>query len=436
MTEIQLSIIFLGALFLLLSFGVWVGLALTGAGVIGMMVFTPRPVGDAMMISFWSASSGWALTALPLFILMGEILFRTRLSENLLRGLEPWLQRIPGGLLHTNILGSTFFAAVSGSSAATLLTVGKMSLPELQRQGYPRKLALGTLAGASTLGLMIPPSLTLIVYGATVNESINKLFLAGILPGLVLAGLFMGYVIVWAKLNKDKIPASTGKIPLLEKLKRSRQLFPIIAIILVIMISLYGGWATATESASLGVIGALIVALWDRSLNLQTLKQSFVGAARTSSMIILILVGASFLSLTMGYTGIPRRVAEIISSWQVSNFELILILMVFYLIIGCFLDGISTIVLTLPILEQTIRMAGFDLIWFGIFVVVIVEVAQITPPVGFNLFVMKGLTKEGIGTIARSAFPMFLIMVAMVFILYAFPGLATLLPEMSANQRG
>lgn len=436
MTEIQLSIIFLGALFLLLSFGVWVGLALTGAGVIGMMVFTPRPVGDAMMISFWSASSGWALTALPLFILMGEVLFRTRLSENLLRGLEPWLQRIPGGLLHTNILGSTFFAAVSGSSAATLLTVGKMSLPELQRQGYPRKLALGTLAGASTLGLMIPPSLTLIVYGATVNESINKLFLAGILPGLVLAGLFMGYVIVWAKLNKDKIPASTGRIPLLEKLKRSRQLFPIIAIILVIMISLYGGWATATESASLGVIGALIVAMWDRSLNLQTLKESFIGAARTSSMIILILVGASFLSLTMGYTGIPRRVAEIISSWQVSNFELILILMVFYLIIGCFLDGISTIVLTLPILEQTIRMAGFDLIWFGIFVVVIVEVAQITPPVGFNLFVMKGLTREGIGTIARSAFPMFLIMVAMVFILYAFPSLATLLPEMSASQRG
>lgn len=436
MTEIHLSIIFLGALFLLLSFGVWVGLALTGAGVIGMMVFTPRPVGDAMMISFWSASSGWALTALPLFILMGEILFRTRLSENLLRGLQPWLQRIPGGLLHTNILGSTFFAAVSGSSAATLLTVGKMSLPELQRQGYPRKLALGTLAGASTLGLMIPPSLTLIVYGATVNESINKLFLAGILPGLVLAGLFMGYVIIWAVIHKDKIPTSSVKIPLLEKLKRSRQLFPIIAIILVIMISLYGGWATATESASLGVIGALLVAIWDKSLNWQTLKHSFIGAARTSSMIILILVGASFLSLTMGYTGIPRRVAEIISSWQVSNFQLILILVVFYLIIGCFLDGISTIVLTLPILEQTIRMAGFDLIWFGIFVVIIVEIAQITPPVGFNLFVMKGLTKEGIGTIARSALPMFLIMVAMVFILYAFPSLATLLPEMSTNQRG
>ncbi len=435
MSEVQLSIIFLVALFMFLSLGVWVALALTGAGIVGMMVFTPRPVGDAMMISFWSASSGWALTALPLFILMGEILFRTRLSEDLLKGLAPWLRRIPGGLLHTNILGSTLFAAVSGSSAATLLTVGKMSLPELQKQGYPRKLALGTLAGASTLGLMIPPSLTLIVYGATVNESINKLFLAGVFPGLLLASLFMGYVIIWSKLNKDKVPVDNNKISFGEKLKNSSRLLPLIAVILMIMISLYGGWATATESASLGVVGALLIAWREKALNWKNLSAGFMSAARTSSMIILILVGASFLSLTMGYTGIPRKVAEMISAWQVSNFELILILMVFYLIIGCFLDGISTIVLTLPVLEHTIRMAGFDLIWFGIFVVVIVEVAQITPPVGFNLFVMKGLTKEGIGTIARASLPMFLIMIAMVFILYAFPEIATFLPEQQMESR-
>ena len=434
MTELELSIVFLVGLFLFLSLGVWVALALTGAGVLGMMAFTARPVGDAMMISYWTASSGWTLTALPLFILMGEILFRTRLSEDLLRGLSPWLQRIPGRLLHTNILGSTLFAAVSGSSAATLLTVGKMSLPELQRQGYPRNLSLGTLGGASTLGLMIPPSLTLIVYGATVNESINKLFLAGIFPGLILASLFMGYVIIWSLMNKDKVPTKRIQMSFMDKIRNSSRLFPLVAIILVIMGSLYGGWATATESASLGVIGALLVAWREKALTWDNLKESFVATAKTNSMIILILVGASFLSLTMGFTGIPRRVAEMITAWQLSNFELILILMVFYLIIGCFLDGISTIVLTLPILEETIRVAGFDLVWFGIFVVIVVEAAQITPPVGFNLFVMKGLTKEGIGTIAKACLPMFLIMVLMVFILYAFPEIATYLPNKSIGK--
>ncbi|WP_186399090.1 TRAP transporter large permease [Stappia sp. P2PMeth1] len=427
-------ILFLFVLFLLLGTGVWVGLALLGVAFVGMELFTSRPAGDAMITVIWAASSSWTLTALPLFIWMGEILYRTRLSEDMFRGLAPWMARLPGGLLHTNVVGCTVFAAVSGSSAATLTTVGKMSVPELRKRQYPEKMVIGTLAGAATLGLMIPPSLTLIVYGVTINESITKLFMAGILPGLVLASLFMGYIAIYAKVSRSYNPQPEPAMSLREKLANSRFLLPVIVLIMVVIGSMYLGLATATEAAALGVIGSLALAAGQGSLTWKTFGESLMGATRTSAMVALILAGAAFLSLSMGFTGLPRALAAWIADMELSRFQLLMALLVFYIIIGCFLDGISSVVLTMAVVEPMIRVAGIDAIWFGIFVVVVVEMAQITPPIGFNLFVLQGMTRHEMTYIARAALPMFALMVVMVFILIAFPELATWLPDNMRNR--
>jgi len=429
MDQFTLTVVFLFILFFLLGTGVWVGLALMGVAYIGMELFTVRPAGDAMITVIWRSSSSWTLTALPLFIWMGEILYRTKLSEDMFKGLAPWLARLPGGLLHTNVVGCTIFAAVSGSSAATLTTVGKMSIPELRKRGYPEFMTIGTLAGAATLGLMIPPSLTLIVYGVTINESILKLFMAGVFPGLTLAFMFMMYIVGWHYLRPSQRPPPEPFMTFKEKMYNSRFLIPVIILVLVVIGSMYGGFATATEAASIGVIGALTLAAFQGSLNFSTFRESLLGATRTSCMIALILMGAAFLSLSMGFTGLPRELAAWISSLNLTPIALIAALTIFYIVIGMFLDGISSVVLTMAIVEPMIRQAGIDVIWFGIFIVVVVEMAQITPPIGFNLFVMQGITKHEIGYIAKTALPMFGIMVLMVGVLVAFPELATWLPD-------
>ena len=436
MDNLSIIILFLFVLFTLLGTGVWVGLALMGVAWVGMELFTTRPVGDVMLTTIWSASSSWTLTALPLFIWMGEILFRTRLSEDMFRGLSPWMARLPGGLVHTNIVGCTVFAAVSGSSAATLTTVGKMSIPELRRRKYPETMIIGTLAGAATLGLMIPPSLTLIVYGVTINESITKLFFAGILPGLILAAMFMGYVAIYSRVSSKWEPEEEPRMLFSEKLKNSRFLIPVLLLITVVIGSMYLGFATATEAAAFGVIGSLFLAATQGSLSWSTFSQSLMGATRTSAMIALVLAGASFLSLSMGFTGLPRGLADLIAQWQLTRFELLMVLLVFYIILGCFLDGISSVVLTMAVVEPMIREAGIDLIWFGIFIVVVVEMAQIPPPIGFNLFVLQGMTNHEMSFIAKAAIPMFLIMILMVFVLILFPDIATWLPNNIRNGPG
>ncbi len=429
MTEIYAIALFLIVLFFLLGTGVWVGLALMGVAWVGMELFTTRPVGDAMITTIWASSSSWTLTALPLFVWMGEILYRTRLSQDMFRGLSPWLAKLPGGLVHTNIVGCTVFAAVSGSSAATLTTVGKMSIPELRARNYPEKMIIGTLAGAATLGLMIPPSLALIVYGVTVNESITKLFFAGVMPGLLLALMFMGYVAITSKLSKDWNPDIETDMSFADKLRNSRFLLPVFALITVVIGSMYLGFATATEAAAIGVIGSLTLALFQGSLNWHSFRESLMGAMRTSAMIALILAGAAFLKLSMGFTGLPRALADGIAAMELSRFELLMALLVFYIVLGMFLDGISSVVLTMAVVEPMVRSAGIDLIWFGIFVVVVVEMAQITPPIGFNLFVLQGMTNHEMGYITKAALPMFAIMVFMVFVLIWFPEVATWLPE-------
>jgi tripartite ATP-independent transporter DctM subunit len=415
-------------LFVLLGSGLWIGLSLLGVAWIGMELFTSRPVGDAMAVTVWGSLSSWTLTALPLFVWMGEILFRTRLSEDMFKGLAPWLTRLPGRLLHTNIIGCTIFAAVSGSSAATCATIGKMTLPELLKRGYPEGMTIGTLAGAGTLGLLIPPSIIMIVYGVSADVSITRLFIAGVIPGLLLAGLFMGYTIVWSLLNPEKIPLPDITLTFREKIHASRHLIPVVGLIALVLGSIYVGIATATEAAALGVVGALVLSVLQGSMSWKVFHESLMGATRLYCMIALILAGAAFLTLSMGYIGLPRRLAEWIASFGLSQVWLLFWLMVFYIVLGCFLDGISMVVLTMGVILPTIQRAGIDLVWFGIFIVLVVEMAQITPPVGFNLFVLQGMTKKEITWIARVSMPLFFLMVAAVGIIYFFPQLVTWLP--------
>ena len=429
MTEIFLIIFFISVLLFFLGSGIWVAISMIGVSTIGMMLFTSRPVGDAMATTIWGTSSSWTLTALPLFVWMGEILFRTKLSENLFAGLSPWMQKLPGGLIHVNVVGCALFAAISGSSAATVATVGKMSIPELRKRKYPEKILLGSLAGSGTLGLLIPPSITLIIYGVTVQESIAKLFIAGIIPGIMIALIFMSYVMIWSLINKKSMPKYVENFSFLEKIRKSKQLLPVIILISAVIGSIYTGVATATEAASLGVVGALILSYFQKSLTIETFKQSLLGATKTSCMIAFILAGSTFLSLAMGFTGLPRNLAIWIQNMELSPYVLIFVLMIFYIILGMFLDGISAVVLTMAIIEPMIRQAGFDMIWFGIFLVIVVEMAQITPPVGFNLFVLQGMANKDMGFIARSAFPLFLLMILAVILVVIFPEIALWMPQ-------
>jgi len=434
MTEIYLTIFFISLLLFLLGSGIWVALSMIAVSAVGMLLFTTRPVGDAMATTIWGTSSSWTLTALPLFVWMGEILFRTKLSENLFKGLSPWLSKLPGGLVHVNVVGCALFAAISGSSAATVATVGKMSIPELRKRKYPEKLLLGSLAGSGTLGLLIPPSIILIIYGVTIEDSIAKLFMAGILPGIMIALLFMLYVIFWSILNKKLMPKSIESFSFSEKVQGSKQLLPVILLITSVIGSIYTGIATATEAASLGVVGALILSFFQGTLNKNTFNLSLLGATKTSCMIAFILAGSTFLSLAMGFTGLPRNLAIWIDGMNLSPYTLLFVLTIFYIILGMFLDGISAVVLTMAIIEPMIRQAGFDMIWFGIYLVIVVEMAQITPPVGFNLFVLQGMANKDMGFIAKSAFPLFLLMILAVIIVVIFPEIALWLPnKMSAN---
>ncbi len=429
MDELAAAGLFLFTLVALLGSGIWIGLSLLGVGIFAMAMFTSRPIGDAMATTIWSHTSLWGLSALPLFVWMGEILFRSKLSETLFSGLSPLMRRLPGGLLHVNVVGCSTFAAISGSSAATLMTIGKMTMPQLKRHGYPDALAIGTLAGAGTLGLLIPPSITMIIYGVTVQESIGRLFIAGVLPGLMLTGLFVGYIMLWGLFSADGRRLREERSSLSEKLKGAAQLSPIVGLILAVIGSIYAGIASPTEAATLGVIGALILSAAQGSLNRESLTASLLGTVKTTSMIMLLLAGSAFLTLAMGFSGLPRALAEWIGALELSPWMLIAVLTGFYIFLGCFLDGISMIVLTMAVIEPLVREAGIDMIWFGVFVVLVGEMALITPPIGFNLFLVESMTGRGIGFVSAATAPMFLLMLLGVALLTLFPELALWLPE-------
>lgn len=429
MDMIMMSMLLLVGLLVLLGAGLWVAFALMGVGWIALYGFTSIPAGDSLATALYGASTSWELAALPMFIWMGEILFRSRLSEDMFSGIAPWVGHIPGRLLHTNILGCGIFAAISGSSAATAATIGKMSIPELTRRGYNREQILGTLAGSATLGLLIPPSIILIVYGIATEQSIARLFIAGIFPGLLLIALFTGYVMIWSWLNQDQVPKDTQHLPFKEKLKHSRRLVPVLLLIVGVIGSIYGGLASPTESAAIGVLLAHLLSWKYGALNWATFSQALAGTVKTSTMIAFILAGAAFLTTAMGFTGIPRELAAWIGTLSLSPYMLLLALTLFFILLGCFLDGISVVVLTTSVILPMVEAAGIDPLWFGIYLVIVVEMSQITPPVGFNLFVLQGLSGDNILKIARAALPYFLLILSGVLIITIFPDVVTYLPN-------
>jgi C4-dicarboxylate transporter, DctM subunit len=416
-------------LLVFLASGLWVALALMATGFAAMALFTAAPVGPVMATSIWGATNSWALAAIPLFIWMGEILSRSRVSEHLFNGLAPLLRRVPGGLIHINVLGCGLFAAVSGSSVATAATLGRITVPALLSRGYPERLTLGSLAGSGTLGFLIPPSIILIVYGVAVDESVVRLFLAGIIPGLVLMVLFSGYVVVWSVVNRERMPPPDPAQSLGTRVRGMAKLLPILALIIGILGSIELGIASPTDAAAVGVVLALILSWRSRTLDWPSFAGGLTGAIRTSCMIAFILIGASFLTVAMGFTGVPGSLAASIGAMNLSAEALIVALTVLFVILGCFLDGISMVVLTTAVILPVIETAGIDRIWFGIYLAVVVEMSQITPPIGFNLFAIQGMTGRNVLVLARAALPFFCMLLLLTVLLVLFPGLATWLPN-------
>ncbi|NQW84520.1 MAG: TRAP transporter large permease subunit [Alcaligenaceae bacterium] len=429
METLGIGLFLLIIMLLFLSGGIWIAMTLAICGWIGQAFFVNTEPGKNLFSAFWETNASWELAALPLFIWMGEILFRTKLSEEMFEGLRPWLNRVPGRLMHTTVLGCGIFGSVSGSSAATCATIAKVALPELKKRGYDEKLALGALATSGTLGILIPPSITMVVYAVAADASIIRIFLAGFIPSAILMALFMGYIALWSIRNPSKVPAADPPSSFLEKVRKSGNLIPCMLLIIFIVWVLVAGYATATECAAYGVFGSLAIAAYSRSLTWKNFWEGLMGTTRTSCMIMIILAGAAFLTKTMAFTGVPRELAEWVNAMQLSPYALIACLVVVYLILGTALDGISMIVLTAAVVLPMIQKAGFDLIWFGIFIVLLVEIAEVTPPVGFNLFVLQNMTGKDSNTIALAAIPFFICLVICIVIVTVFPEVVTVLPD-------
>ena len=429
MSLIEIGGLLLAVMFALLAGGVWIALTLAIVGLAGFTFFTGTPPGKNLFTAFWGSSSSWTLAALPMFIWMGEILFRTKLSREMFDGLAPWLNRVPGRLMHVGVLGCGIFGSVSGSSAATCATVAKVTLPELMKRGYDEKVTLGSLATAGTLGILIPPSITMVVYAVAAEASIIRVFLAGFIPGLILMLLFSGYIAVWALMNPGKTPPPGPSMGFIRKVKASGNLIPVTLLIVFIVWIMVKGIASATECAAYGVLGSLAIAWWGGSLTWKNFRESLLSATRVSCMIMIILAGASYLSLAMGFTGIPKALAEWVAAMNLSPYTLIAVLAILYIVLGTALDGISMIVLTSAVVLPMIQKAGFDLVWFGVFIVLMVEIAEVTPPVGFNLFVLQNMTGKDSNYIARAALPFFAMLVLTIAIITAFPQVVTWLPD-------
>ena len=430
MDLVTISFVLLGFLMVLLLGGVWIAVALLATGFVGMQfVGGGIPAGSVLATTIWGNAASWELAALPLFIWMGEILFRTKLSEEMFRGLAPWLRRVPGRLMHVNVLASGLFGSVSGSSSATTATVAKIALPELVRRGYSEKMALGSLAGAGTLGILIPPSITMVVYAVAANVSIIQVFLAGFIPGLIVMLLYSGYIAGWHMLHPDQSPPAEPRMSLREKLRESANLIPVSLLIVLVFAALAFGWATATECAAWGVVGSFAIAWWQGFLDRKSFAASVMGTVKVTCMIMLILAGAGFMKQSMGYTGVPNALAGWVDGLGLSPFALIAALTVMYIVLGTALDGISMIVLTTSVVLPMVERAGFDLVWFGIFMVLVVEMAEVSPPVGFNLFVLQTMSGRESNYVALAALPFFFLLVVTVAIVTVFPWLVMVLPR-------
>jgi tripartite ATP-independent transporter DctM subunit len=423
-TSFVLIVLLLG----LLMGGLWISFTLGIVAWAGVAFFSTTRPEINLVTSYWNTYSSLSLASLPMFIWMGEILFRTRLAEQMFAGLAPWLDKLPGRLLHVNVIGCGLFGSVSGSSAATCATIAKIALPELGKRGYDERMALGSLCGAGTLGILIPPSIAMIVYAVAADVSIIRMFMAGVIPGLMLLVLFSGYIMIWALLNPDRMPAETMRMSFWERVKSARELIPVLLLILFVFLSMMSGIATANEASSFGVLGALAIAWWGRSLNWTSFSASISGALRMTCMIMFILGASAFLTVAMGFTGIPEALSKWVVSLNMAPYMLILMLTVVYLVLGIALDGVSMIVLTTAVVLPMVQAAGFDPIWFGVYIVIMIELAEISPPVGFNLFVLQSMSGRSLMSVARSAMPFFFVLVLATAIIVVFPGIATWLP--------
>lgn len=429
MSTFEISLVLLGVMMVLLAGGIWIAMALAITAWVGLAFFSDSSPAAGLFVSMWNSTASWELASLPLFIWMGEILFRSKLSDEMFKGLAPWLTWLPGRLLHVNVLACGIFGSVSGSSAATCATIAKVALPELRQRGYGDKAILGSLAGAGTLGMIIPPSIVMVVYAVAADVSIIKVFLAGFAPGLLLIALFSGYLIVWGLLYPNEVPVEKETTTFGQKIYASRRLIPVIALIVFIIVVLISGYATATEAAAFGVFGSLLLSLVSRSLSFKGFIESLMGAMRLSCMIMFIFAGAAFLTNAMAFTGIPRALAEWVAHLGLSPYALITALTLLYLVLGSFLDGVSMILLTTAIVVPMVQAAGFDLVWFGVFIVILIEIAEVTPPVGFNLFVLQAMSGKDSLFVARAAIPFFVLLLVAVAIITVVPEIVTWLPD-------
>ena len=432
MDPFDVALLTVGFLAAYLVLGVWVFVAILMVGISSLTFLLDFPLarlGSIMRSTMWKTASSYELASVPMFILMGEIIFRTNISDKLFRGLSPWANFVPGRLLHTNIGGCTLFAAISGSSTATTATVGKITLAELESRGYDRNLSMGSLAGAGSLGLLIPPSIAMIIYGILSETSIAHLFAAGLLPGLMVAALFSGYIGLRAVTSDTVVTEERERYAPRAYLASLLDLLPIAILMVIVLGGIYSGIVTPSEAAALGIAAALALTAAMGQLNLSMLKEALFAASRTSCMVLSILIAAAFMSSAIAFAHVPQETARLIASMELGPVGLILLIGAFYIVVGMFLDGLSIMVMTLPITLPLILAAGWDPVWFGVFLVIAIELGLITPPVGFNLFVIQGMTGRPIGQIARAAFPFFLLMVLAALLLIAFPQIALVVPQ-------
>ncbi|WP_418319995.1 TRAP transporter large permease [Piscinibacter sakaiensis] len=417
-----------GGMLGMMLLGLPIAVAMAAVGIVGGLAAYGMPFINSIAPVVWGVHNDNLLTAIPLFVLMGELLLRSGIADRMFGALAAWLGRLPGGLLHTNVGCSALFAATSGSSVATAATIGTVALPSLHKRNYRMDMSLGSIAAGGTLGILIPPSVNMIIYGSLTDTSISKLFVAGIIPGLMLAAAFMGFILVHALVTGTAI--REDKVPLAIRMRLLKDLVPPGVVFFIVMGGLYSGLATTTESAALGVVASLFFAAKSRKLNWPLLQHCFVQTAKTSGMILLIITAAFILNLAISLTGVAEAMTAWVTSFGLSAMQLLLVLIVFYLILGMFMDVLSMMVATIPITFPIVTAIGVDPVWYGIFIVLMCELGMITPPVGMNLFVVHGIRpdKGGIHDAIVGALPYVLIMIVFTILLMMFPGIATWLP--------
>ena len=432
MDPIVAAFIVIAMMFVFLATGAWifVGLLLTSLVSLFLVAdYSVARIGPIVMPMMVKTVTSWELAAVPLFIWMGEIINRSNVSERLFRGLTPWVSGLPGGLVHTNVAGCVLFAAVSGSSVATTATIGKITTRALAERDYDVNLSIGSVAAAGSIGIMIPPSITMIIYGMIAEVSVAKLFAAGMFPGLLLGVLYSGYIAGRCMLRPELAPTPATRPTVAERLRALGDLLPVLFLILVVLGGIYTGLATPSEAAALGVVGALCITVSTGQFTRSTFVDSAMSAVIVTAMLGTAFAAAALLSTTMGFLHVPQTIAAFIAGLDLTPAMLLVVLGVFYIVLGCVLESISLILMTMPISYPLIVQAGFDPVWFGVFLVLVIEMGLITPPIGFNLFVLRSITGHPIGRIAWAAFPFFLLMVAAAVILAVFPAIVLWLPK-------